>query len=196
MGRQQYRNVPEWNPSTKFQLGGTVTYDAGTWWERANVWANTWSGGSWSQETNIELRLTPDANGWTLADHWQCARLQFGPINTPTFKSISLSFSWITGQNNDETPYLAWGSTSSLNDLSPVKHSNILTRLSSYAGGIGETSMDTVSANYNIYNYTVNGNTTWYRWFEIKLYCELPYDDTSNTVTVQIRKIALNKSVV
>ena len=177
-------------------LGGTVTYNAGTWWERAGVWATTWNGGTWSQDTDIILKLTPDSNGWTLRDHWQCARMQFGPINTTSFKSVAISFAWVSSQNNDEVPYLAWGSENSLNQYSPVKRSNDYGRYSLYSGGDGKSSSGQATVNHNIYNYTVNGNTTWYRWFDIKLYCELPYDDTSNTVTVNITKIALNKSTV
>lgn len=154
------------------------------------------AGGTWSQSTNIILKLTPDSNGWTLSDHWQCARMQFGPINTPTFKSVSISFAYVSGQNNIKVPYLAWGSENSLNQYSPVKRSNTYGRYSLYSGGVGKSSSGQETVSHNIHNYTVNGDTTWYQWFDIKLYCELPYDATSNAVTVHITKITLNKSTV
>ena len=174
-------------------LGGTVTYNAGTWWESNGSWFT--GGGSWSQGTNIVLKLTTDCNKSSTRRMYHGARMQFGPISVPTFKSFTLTYSWYSKQNWDTYGYFCWGTEYSLNNYQLHERSGTYDYISLYEG-VGNSSSGSKTVSCNIYNYTINGSTTWYKYADIKVYCQTPTFDTANEATITITKITLNKSTV
>lgn len=122
------------------------------------------------------------------------ARMQFGPVNTPTFKSFTLTYSWQFKKNWDKYIMFCWGSESSLNKYSLHERSTSYGYISSLDGALASSGSKTVS--HNIYNYTINGNTNWYRYVDMKVYCQTPVYDTPNEATITITKITLNRSTV
>ena len=176
-------------------LGGTVTYNAGTWWDNGSSWMGTNAGGTWSQGTNIVLKLTTNCNISSSRRMYHGARMQFGPVNTPTFKSFTLTYSWQFKQNwDDKRIMFCWGSEYSLNDYQLHERSTSYGYISSLDGAVASSGSKTVS--HNLHNYTINGSTTWYRYVDMKVYCQTPVYDTPNEATITITKITLNKSTV
>ena len=178
-------------------LGGTVTYNAGTWWGSGSSWMGTNAGGTWSQGTNIILKMTTDCNISSSRKMYHGARMQFGPINCPTFKSITISYSWNSSQNNSNYGMLVWGFEGHLNECSLNERTSNYSIHSLYEGGVGHSGSGSTTVSKNIYYYTYsNGEVAWYEWFDIKVYSQTPTYDTPNTATITITKITLNKSTV
>lgn len=87
-----------------------------------------------------------------------------------------------------------WGSEYVLNDLQLQDRYTSYGYISSLDGAVASSGSKTVS--HNIHNYTVNGDTTWFRYVDMKVYCQTPVYDTPNEATITITKITLNKSTV
>lgn len=174
-------------------LGGTVTYNAGTWWGNNGSWFT--GGGSWSQGTNIVLKLTTDCNKSSTRAMYHGARIQFGPINVPTFKSFTMTYSWYSKQNWGTYGYFCWGSQARKD------YYELQDRGSSYGyislwEGIGNSGSGTNTVSHNLHNYLVNGEYTWWEYVDIKVFNKTPTFDTANEATITITKITLNKSTV
>ena len=178
-------------------LGGTVTYDSGIWWNQSNSWMSDWYGGNCSQGTNIVLELTSNYGGTSLTQMYQCARLQFGPVNTPTFKSVSVSFNYTATQQSSKYAWFCIGTESTLNAVVPSSSpaSYDYTKTSYYSGGIGKTISGSKTIDHNIY-YSQHMTTPWHKYVDIKAYCEIPKEGRSTVAVFTITKITLNQSTV